>query len=278
MNAMNAMKTMKTMKTMKNTPLQTSLQHLTSDTNSAAPRPTPGAPALIDIASAGSSSRDLHLVGVTISYQGSDRVPVTPVSDLSFYAPSGRITALVGRSGSGKTSILSCIAATLRPTTGQIWLGGTNVALLDGAALDAYRRRGVGVVHQAYNLIPSLSALENVMVPMGLVGTHRRVAALRAKSLLAELGLADVAHRRPSQLSGGQQQRVAVARALANDPALVIADEPTAHLDGGSVDDVRALLRSIAADGRTVVMSTHDDRLLDAADQVLTLGHVRSAA
>ncbi len=220
----------------------------------------------------GNASRDLHLVGVSISYLATDRSPVTPVTDLSLYAPSGRITALVGRSGTGKTSILSCVAATLRPTTGQIWLGGTDVAALQGAALDAYRRRSVGVVHQAYNLIPSLSAQENVMVPMGLVGTSRRDSLARSSALLARLGLADLAHRRPAQLSGGQQQRVAVARALANDPALVVADEPTAHLDGGSVDEVRSLLRSIADDGRTVVMSTHDDRLLDAADQVVVLG------
>ncbi len=226
----------------------------------------------IDLAASSGACRDLHLVGVTISYLAADRSPVTPVSDFSLYAPSGRITALVGRSGTGKTSLLSCIAATLRPTAGQIWLGGTDVAQLQGAQLDTYRRRSVGVVHQAYNLIPSLTAQENVMVPMGLVGTPRRESAARALVLLERLGLGALAHRRPAQLSGGQQQRVAVARALANDPAMVIADEPTAHLDGGSVDEVRDLLRSIADDGRTVVMSTHDDRLLDAADQTIVLG------
>ena len=228
--------------------------------------------------SATGSRRDLHLVGVTVSYTGSHGASVTPVSDLSVYAPAGRITALVGRSGSGKTSVLSCIAATLRPMSGKIWLGGAEVSALNGQALDEYRRRSVGVVHQSYNLIPSLSVLENVLVPMGLIGTKRRHAETRARGLLDQLGLTDLAQRRPAQLSGGQQQRVAVARALANDPSLIVADEPTAHLDGGSVDDVRNLLRSIADEGRTVVISTHDDRLLDGADQVIMLGNLRATA
>jgi putative ABC transport system ATP-binding protein len=216
------------------------------------------------------SSRDLHLVGVSVSY-GQGAIRATPVQDLSLFAPCGRVTALVGRSGTGKTSILSCVAATLRPSAGHIWLGGIAVETLTGAALDDFRRTKVGVVHQQYNLIPSLSAVENVSIPLRLGGLDRKRARQRAEALLDRLQLGGLANRKPGELSGGQQQRVAVARALANEPSLVIADEPTAHLDGGSVEDVSNMLRQIADEGRTVVLSTHDDRLLAVADQVVHL-------
>lgn len=214
--------------------------------------------------------RDVHLRGVTISYKRGSQT-VTPVEGFDLYASSNRVTALIGRSGSGKTSLLSCIAGMLRPATGAIWLGGIEVSSLHGAALDDYRRNHVGVIHQGYNLIASLSAVENVMVPLRLTGTPRRASTERAEALLSELGLGQHLNHRPGELSGGQQQRVAVARALATNPSLVVADEPTAHLDGGSVDEVSLLLRSIAASGRTVIMATHDDRLLPAADQVIHL-------
>jgi putative ABC transport system ATP-binding protein len=239
------------------------------------PLPTSASPPVINLPDSG--GRDLHLIDVTVQYGSGDRL-VTPIQNFSMYAPFGRITALVGRSGSGKTSLLSCVAATLRPTTGSIWLGGTDVATLSGAALDKYRRSSVGVVHQAYNLIPSLTAFENVMVPMRLAGMPKQQATARTRELLDRLGLLELRGSLPHHLSGGQQQRVAVARALANDPALIIADEPTAHLDGSTVEDVSRLLRSLADDGHTVVLSTHDDRLLSAADQVIMLSASSSAS
>lgn len=214
--------------------------------------------------------RDVHVRDLTISYARAG-VSVVPITGLDLYAPSSRVTALVGRSGSGKTSVLSCIAAMLRPERGTIWVGGIEVTALRGAALDTYRRSHVGVVHQSYNLIPSLSAIENVTVPLSLIGVSRRDAIGRAEQLLGQLGIADFAARRPHLLSGGQQQRVAVARALATNPSVVLADEPTAHLDGSSVADVRDLLRSIADAGRTVIVSTHDDRLLPFVDQTIHL-------
>lgn len=218
---------------------------------------------------------DVHLRDLTISYQRSSE-RVTPIDGLNVYAPASRVTALVGRSGSGKTSVLSCIAAMLRPEQGAIWVGGIEVTSLTGKQLDAYRRTRIGVVHQSYNLIASLTALENVTVPLSLLGISRRDAAERANRLLAELGLEHCAGQRPHQLSGGQQQRVAVARALATNPSVVLADEPTAHLDGSSVADVKSLFRSIADAGRTVILSTHDDRLLSCADQTIHLGKPRS--
>jgi putative ABC transport system ATP-binding protein len=214
---------------------------------------------------------DLHLVDLTVSYSMANAT-VTPISAFSMFAPRGSVTALIGRSGTGKTSLLSCAAATLRPSHGKVWLGGVEVSALDGAALDSYRRNSVGVVHQQYNLIQSLSALENVVVPMTLAGVKRKEATEKAEALLKKFDMATYRSHKPGQLSGGQQQRVAVARALANDPALIIADEPTAHLDGASVQDVSDLLRFISAEGRTVLLSTHDDRLLCTADQVITLG------
>jgi putative ABC transport system ATP-binding protein len=217
------------------------------------------------------SGRDVHLVNLTIEY-GRHQGLVTPVEQLEFFAPSSRITALVGRSGTGKTSILSCIAGILRPKSGAVWVGGIEVSALSGRHLDEYRRHHVGVVHQAYNLIASLSVIENVTVPLGLIGVPRAEAKVRATELLEELGISDLHRKHPHELSGGQQQRVAIARALCSNPSVVLADEPTAHLDGSSVADVSSLLRSIAQSGRTVIVSTHDDRLLGAVDQTVHLG------
>jgi putative ABC transport system ATP-binding protein len=217
-----------------------------------------------------SVQRDLQIVDLTVTYHRGS-IAVTPVEGFSLYASANRVTALVGRSGSGKTSILSCIAATLRPASGAVWLGGIEVSALNGSNLDRYRRSQVGVVHQAYNLIQSLTALENVAVPLMLVGVKRKEADERAAALLKQFGMGAYGRQRPGQLSGGQQQRVAVARALANDPEVIVADEPTAHLDGSSVGEVMEILRSVAESGRTVILSTHDDRLLKGCDQVLVL-------
>jgi putative ABC transport system ATP-binding protein len=219
----------------------------------------------------GAGGRDVHVCDLTISYIRGQR-SVTPVRDFALYAPSGRITALVGRSGSGKTSILSCIAGMLRPESGVVWLGGIEVTQLKAKSLDDYRRNHVGVVHQAYNLIASLSARDNVAVPLTFAGIGRKRALEIATSQLQGLGLGEVLHNRPNQLSGGQQQRVAVARALSTGPSVVLADEPTAHLDGSSVNDVCSLLKMMAEQHRTVIVSTHDDRLLQVADQVVHLG------
>ncbi len=216
--------------------------------------------------------RDVHVTNLTITYKRGQR-SVCPVKDFTLYAPSSRITALVGRSGSGKTSILSCIAGMLRPESGVVWLGGIEVTRLAAKSLDDYRRNHVGVVHQAYNLIASLSARDNVAVPLAFTGVSRKRALAIATEQLQGLGLGDVLHSRPNELSGGQQQRVAVARALSTGPSVVIADEPTAHLDGSSVNDVCALLTMMAEQHRTVIVSTHDDRLLRVADQIVHLQH-----
>jgi putative ABC transport system ATP-binding protein len=179
---------------------------------------------------------------------------------------------LLGPSGCGKTTLLSCLAGILTPTSGRITVGDTDVTRLSGAAMTAYRRLRVGIVFQAFNLVPSLDATENVMIPLRAAGIPRREARTKATELLAAVGLADRAKHRPGTLSGGQQQRVGIARALALDPQLLIADEPTAALDHVQVENVLRILRGLADEGRTVVVSTHDPRLLGLADQVVDMG------
>jgi putative ABC transport system ATP-binding protein len=203
---------------------------------------------------------------------------VRPLSDLSFDIADGELVVLLGPSGCGKTTLLSCLAGLLTPTSGSIKLGTTEVTKLHGADLSAYRRDQVGVVFQAFNLIPSLSAMANVMVPLKFAGVSGRVAKSRARDLLDQVGLSDRADHRPDQMSGGQQQRVAIARALVHDPPLVLADEPTAHLDYIQVEGVLRLIRDLASPGRLVVVATHDDRVTQLADRVVELVPIRKAA
>lgn len=196
---------------------------------------------------------------------------VRPIDGLSFRAHPGSVTLLLGPSGSGKTTLLSCLAGLLPATAGRVQLGGVDVGGLRGDARVRHRRHAVGVVFQAFNLVPSLDALENVMVPLRAGGASRAVARQRAVAALTRVGLGHRLHHRPGALSGGEQQRVAIARAVAPDPALVLADEPTAHLDAVQVDGVIELLRSLADEGRTLVVATHDQRLLPIAHRLVDL-------
>ena len=196
---------------------------------------------------------------------------VTALDDVSFVAEPGELVLLLGPSGSGKTTLLSCLAGILSPSAGSIVVGDQDVGSLDGREMTAYRRNTVGVVFQAFNLVASLSAIDNVAMPLRLAGAHRHPARARAAELLQRV---DMDHRRrhlPAEMSGGQQQRVAIARALAHDPPVILADEPTAHLDRVQVQGVLALIRELARAGRTVVVSTHDDRLMPLADRVVEL-------
>jgi len=212
----------------------------------------------------------LTLDDLTIEYASGDYL-VRPIDALSLEVASGELVLLLGASGCGKTTLLSALASLLTPTSGSIRLGELEVTSLRGAALTDYRRHTVGVVFQAFNLIPSLTAAENVRVPLTAAGVPRREAQSRVDELLARVGLTDRRNHRPADLSGGQQQRVAIARALALDPPLVLADEPTAHLDYIQVDTVLKIVRSLAEPGRIVVVATHDDRLLPLADRVVEL-------
>jgi putative ABC transport system ATP-binding protein len=202
---------------------------------------------------------------------------IRPLNKFSCESEDGQLVVLLGPSGCGKTTLLSSLAGLLKPTSGTVRFGEEDVTALRGRALAAYRRETVGVIFQAFNLIPSLSARANVMVPLRLAGVSRRPARERADELLDHVGLNDRAHHRPGQMSGGQQQRVAIARALVHNPPLVLADEPTAHLDYIQVEGILRLLRDLAQPGRTVIVATHDERITQLADKVIELTPHRPA-
>jgi putative ABC transport system ATP-binding protein len=212
----------------------------------------------------------LALRDVTIEYSSGGYV-VRPINGLDVDVRDGELVLLLGASGCGKTTLLSALAALLTPARGTIHLDDLEVTQLKGKALAEYRRRTVGVVYQAFNLIPSLNALDNVAVAAWNAGMKGRAGRERAREVLDSLELTDRLKHLPADLSGGQQQRVAIARALCLDPPLLLADEPTAHLDELQVEGVLRLLRDAARPGRAVVVATHDDRLLPLADQVIEL-------
>ncbi len=193
---------------------------------------------------------------------------VTAIDDVSFTADEGMVTTIVGPSGSGKTTLLYVVGSLEKPDAGTIEVGGTDI-LDSGADLVAYRRRNVGFVFQFFNLIPTLTALENVMLPMDLAGVSPGAQRDRAVALLERMGVGGrLLKARPTKMSGGECQRVAIARALANDPDMILADEPTGNLDTDTGRTVVELLTSLAVEeGKCVLMVTHDESILDVSDR-----------
>jgi putative ABC transport system ATP-binding protein len=213
---------------------------------------------------------DLSIKDLVVEYASSG-YKLRPVDGLNVEAQSGSVVLMLGPSGCGKTTVLSCLAGILTPAEGRIRVGDVDVTALRGRQLAEYRQRTIGIVFQAFNLVPSLSALENVEVTLWSAGYSRRDAKARAVEVLELVGLGDRMRHTPGSLSGGQQQRVAIARALALDPPVILADEPTAHLDHIQVEGILRLLRDLGRPGRLVVVSTHDERLLPLADQIVAL-------
>lgn len=200
---------------------------------------------------------------------------------VSFEVRRGELTALKGRSGSGKTTLLNLVGGLDTPTGGSVALDGTDLAALDEEGRLALRRDRIGFVFQSFGLIPALTAAENVGVPMRLRKIPAKQREERARTLLALVGLADHTEQRPGELSGGQQQRVAVARALANEPDLIIADEPTGQLDSDTGRQIMRLLRALVrSEGVTALVATHDPALMELADRVVELrdGRIVEAA
>ena len=194
------------------------------------------------------------------------------LDEVSLRLPRGEFVAVVGKSGSGKSTLINLIAGIDRPSGGSVRVAGVQVDTLDESALAAWRGRQVGVVFQSFQLLPTLSILENVMLSMDFCASFDRCTARqRAQTLLAEVGIADQADKLPTNLSGGQQQRAAIARALANDPPLIVADEPTGNLDSQTAEAVLALLVGLSKAGKTVVMVTHERDLSQYADRIVTL-------
>jgi putative ABC transport system ATP-binding protein len=213
---------------------------------------------------------DLRINDLVVEYS-SGGYAVRPINGLDLDVPAGSLVILLGPSGCGKTTLLSCLGGILRPKSGSITFDGLEVTKLEGRPLAQYRRNKVGIVFQAFNLVPSLTALENVMIPLRAAGNSRADSRRRAEELLTQVNLAERMKHRPGDMSGGQQQRVAVARAIALDPLLILADEPTAHLDFIQVEEVLRLIRSLAQGDRVVVVATHDSRMLPLADRVVEL-------
>ena len=197
--------------------------------------------------------------------------PVHAVRGVSLEIADGEYVAVVGPSGCGKSTLLNLIGAIDRPTAGQVEIAGRDVSRLKDAEATRFRLLHVGFVFQRFYLLPALSALENVVLPMAEAGVPRAERRERAAELLAYVGLAERARHRPSQLSGGEQQRVAIARALANRPRLLLADEPTGELDAATGAEVIALLGRLNAEGTTVVVVTHDDELAAATRRVVRM-------
>lgn len=187
--------------------------------------------------------------------------------DLDVYL--GEITLLVGPSGCGKTTLLSVIAGILRPTSGKVHVLDADLAMLRERCLVKFRGRSIGFVFQQFNLLPALTAAENVTVPLIVAGWRRRKALARARAWLEKMDMGDRCHRLPNQLSGGEQQRVAIARALVHEPKLLVCDEPTSALDADTGHAIMELLRAVALEsGRAVVVVTHDSRVLEFGDRI----------
>jgi lipoprotein-releasing system ATP-binding protein len=213
----------------------------------------------------------LHAEGLTRRLAG--EIPVTLIADADVEIAEGEFIAITGPSGSGKSSLLYLLGILDQPTSGSLVIAGRETAHLDDDALAALRLEKLGFVFQFHFLLPEFTALENVMLPMQRLGRLPPGAIReRAATLLADLGLADQGHKLPSQLSGGQAQRVAVARALANDPLLIFADEPTGNLDTVSSRTVKTIMRDLARiHGRSVVVVTHDQEFAASADRIITV-------
>ena len=205
---------------------------------------------------------------------GDGEAAIDALADVSIAFPRGQFAAVMGPSGSGKSTLLHCLAGLDRPTAGAVVIDGTPLADLSDRDLTVLRRSAIGFVFQSFNLLPMLTARENVALPLRIAGTRDSDAQVDA--MLGEVGLADRAGHRPSELSGGQQQRVAIARALVAEPTVIFADEPTGNLDSASGLEILDLLRrAVDERGRTVVMVTHDPRAATIADRVVLLSDGR---
>ncbi|MFV2173702.1 ABC transporter ATP-binding protein [Actinomadura sp. LOL_016] len=208
--------------------------------------------------------------GLTRHY-GTGPALVRAVDDVGLDVAAGETVGIVGPSGCGKSTLLHLLGGLDRPDAGEVHLAGRRIDRLAETAAARMRRDRVGFVFQAFHLVDELTAVENVELPALLAGTSRRTARRRAAHLLERVGLAERAAHLPDALSGGQRQRVAVARALVNDPPVLLADEPTGNLDSTAAADVLRLLTALRAEGRTLVVVTHDSRIAGAADRLVTM-------
>ncbi|WP_266182015.1 ABC transporter ATP-binding protein [Dyella humicola] len=232
------------------------------------------------LSAAQSLSREpvIRLRGVNKTYAGGGATCVA-LADVDLQVFGGEFVAITGKSGSGKSTVLNLLGGLDRPSAGEVWVDGQALQVLSEQALARWRGRSVGIVFQFFQLMPTLSAVENVMLPMDLAGRWpAKERRKRAQALLDRLGVLPQADKLPSTMSGGQQQRVAVARALANAPALLLADEPTGNLDTHNASALLDLLGELVAEGQTLVMVTHDPSALRRVARTVTLEDGRVAS
>jgi putative ABC transport system ATP-binding protein len=214
----------------------------------------------------------LQVTNLKRSFKSGDTT-VTAVNDISFTVPNGQFASIIGRSGSGKSTLLSLLGALDKPTSGSISVDGKDITKLHDHALIKYRCEKIGFIFQGYNLVPNLTAIENVMLPMEFAGLAKAKRLERATSLLKQVGFSDdQMDRKPGKLSGGQQQRVAIARALANKPKLILADEPTGNLDSTTGKMIFDLLHDLArSENTTIIAVTHDLEIAGKTDTTFRL-------
>jgi putative ABC transport system ATP-binding protein len=202
----------------------------------------------------------------------SDKVPVQALNGITLNINQGEFTAIVGPSGSGKTTLLNILGGLDEPTSGSVMINGTNLWKMNQSQLSKFRLHHIGFVFQAYNLIPVLTAKENIAFILQIQGHSTRECHEKAMAMLEAVGIAEQADKRPSEMSGGQQQRVAVARALASKPDFVLADEPTANLDSKSASNLLEIMEQLNhQEGMTFVFSTHDQRVVERAHRIITM-------
>lgn len=207
-------------------------------------------------------------------YYGTDENVVRAVDHVNLRIKQGEFVTIVGKSGSGKSTLLHLIGGLDNPTAGEVWIDGKNIAGYSGEQLASLRRRKIGFIFQAYNLVPSLNVWENVVLPIGLDG--RKVDGAFVKDILKTLGMEEKVRNLPNTLSGGQQQRTAIARAIAAKPSIILADEPTGNLDSRTGDEVMSLLKLSARKyGQTLVVITHNEEIAQMADRTIVIADGR---
>jgi len=216
-----------------------------------------------------------ELIDLEKSYRMGADLVVEALRGVTLRIEEGEYLAIMGASGSGKSTLLNLLGCLDRPTSGRYLLGGEDVSQLSDGELSEVRGRRIGFVFQSFNLIPQLSALDNIEVPLFYQGMHRRDRRRRATALAEQVGLGPRARHKPMELSGGEQQRVAIARALANDPLIILADEPTGNLDSKTGLDILTIFDDLTARGRTLIVVTHDENIARRTHRVVRLADGR---